>query len=139
MHENWSRMNLLRKVPLKLVIFTILLPYVLEEDDAPDAFIGFSCLSDRIYRVCHVSDKNKKNVCLWEISEFCLLSVDCSPTAAYTSLCRDQKYLLKLRYIILVYLNVTGFLIFETICLGRSKTLPMSENNITKINGICVW
>ena len=74
MHENWSRMNLLRKVPLKLVIFTILLPYVLEEDDAPDAFIGFSCLSGRIYRVCHVSDKNK--TCL-SVGNFGILSVVC--------------------------------------------------------------
>ena len=48
----------------------------------------------------------------------------CSMSTVYTTLCRGPKYLLKVRYIILVYPNVTRFLIFKVFCLGRSKTLP---------------
>ena len=44
-------------------------------------------------------------------------------STAYTSLCRSPKYLLKVRYIILNDPNVVRFLIFETLCLGRAKTL----------------
>ena len=62
-----------------------------------------------------------RNVCLVVISEFCL-SV-CSASTTYTSLCIDLKYILKVRYIILNYPNVAQFLIFETLCLGRAKTL----------------
>ena len=36
---------------------------------------------------------------------------------------RGLKYLLKILYFIQNYSNVAGFLIFKTICLGRSKTL----------------
>ena len=43
---------------------------------------------------------------------------------AYISLCRGLKYLLKVRYIILNYPSVARFLIFESLCLGSSKTLP---------------
>ena len=49
-----------------------------------------------------------------------------SASKAYTSLCRGLKYLLKLRYIILIYLKVAWFLIFETLCLD---SCPMSEKN----------
>ena len=53
-----------------------------------------------------------------------LLSMVFSASAAYTSLFSGLKFLLKVRYIILVYLNQVGFLIFKTLCLCRSKTLP---------------
>ena len=54
-----------------------------------------------------------RSVCLSVILEFCLssLSVVCSAFIACPSLCRGLKYSLKVGYIILVYLNVTGFLI----------------------------
>ena len=42
-------------------------------------------------------------------------SAVCSPSTAHTSLCRDHKYLLEIRYIILVYPNVTRFFIFNTV------------------------
>ena len=35
-----------------------------------------------------------------------------------------MKYLLKVPFIIQNYANLVGFLIFETLCLGSSKTLP---------------
>ena len=41
----------------------------------------------------------------------------------YISLCGGLKYLLKVRYIILVDPNEAGFLIFKTVFLGRSPTL----------------
>ena len=47
----------------------------------------------------------------------------CSASTAYTSFCRSLKYLLKVRYIILIYPIVARFLIFKTHCLGRAKTL----------------
>ena len=65
-----------------------------------------------------------RNVCMSDILEFCPLSVLCSASAIYTSFCRCLKYLLKVRHIILVYPNVVGFLIFRTLGLGRSKTMP---------------
>ena len=46
-----------------------------------------------------------KNVCLSVISAFCLLSVICSAYVAYTSLCIGLKYLLKVQYIILTWLD----------------------------------
>ena len=64
-----------------------------------------------------------RNVCLSAISEFCLSVVVCSASTTYTSLCRGLKYLLKVRFIILVYPNVARFSIFKTLCLGKSKTL----------------
>ena len=67
------------------------------------------------------------------ISQFCL-SV-CRGSTAYTRLCRSLKYLLKVRYIIV---NVARFLIFETFCLCRAKTLTYVWKNITKMNGIWV-
>ena len=60
-------------------------------------------------------------------------------SSTYTWLCRGLKYLLKVPYIIQDYLNVVEFLISETLCLGRSKTLACVWKNITKVNGICVW
>ena len=64
-----------------------------------------------------------RNVRPLVILEFCQLSVVCSASATYTILCRGLKYLLKVRYIILVYPNVARYLISETLCLGSSKTL----------------
>ena len=40
---------------------------------------------------------------------------------------------------ILVYPNVTKILIFETVFWASLQHCPMSENNVTKVNGICVW
>ena len=81
-----------------------------------------------------------RNVCLSVILEFCLSSaiiiiVVCS---ASTALCRSQKYLLKAQYIILGYPNVARFLIFNTFFGAGCKHCPMSENNITKMNCICL-
>ena len=65
-----------------------------------------------------------RNACLSVTLEFCLLlSAVCSASAAYTSLGRGLKYLLKIPHFILDYSNVAGFLIFSNLCLGRSKTL----------------
>ena len=65
----------------------------------------------------HVSDK------CWSVGNYSgILTVVCHRTD-YTSLCRGLEYLIKVWYIILVDLNVVKFLIFETVCLGRSKTL----------------
>ena len=64
-----------------------------------------------------------RHFCLSVILEFCLLSVGCNASAAYTSLCRSLKYLLKVLYDILVYPNVTRFLISEALCQGSFKTL----------------
>ena len=52
----------------------------------------------------HESDKNKK--CL-SVDNSGILFVVCSEFTAYTCLCRDLKYLLKVGYIILVFPNVT--------------------------------
>ena len=65
-----------------------------------------------------------RNVCLLVISVFCLSSSVYSvarlqPTPAYV----EAWYLLKVRYIIRNHPNLTRFLIFETLCLGRAKTL----------------
>ena len=68
----------------------------------------------------HQSDKNQK--CLY-ISNFGILSVVCSASTV-GCLCRVFKYLLKIWYIILDYiLKWSDFLIFETLCLSRSKIL----------------
>ena len=77
----------------------------------------------------HKSDKNKKclsvgNSGILSVVRCLLLSVVCSVSTVYTNIYRALKYLLKVRYIILIYPSLTGFLIFETFCLGRSKTLP---------------
>ena len=55
---------------------------------------------------------------------FGILSVAFSASRAYLSLCRSLKYLLKIPYFIQDCSNVVGVLIFEALCLGRSKTLP---------------
>ena len=67
---------------------------------------------------------NIRNVSLSVILEFCLSVVVCVLAPAYTSLCRGLKYLPKVRYIILVDPLWARFLIFETVFLGRSATLP---------------
>ena len=58
------------------------------------------------------------------------------PTLVYLD-CRGLYFFLKLRYIILVYPNVVCFSKLF-VWVGR-KHCPMSENSITKMNGICVW
>ena len=81
-----------------------------------------------------------RNVCLSVILKFCLSSyVICSASTAYTSLCRSLKHLLKVKYIILNYLKMARFLIFETLCLGRAKTWTYVWKNLTKMSGIWVW
>ena len=62
-------------------------------------------------------------VCLSVISEIYLLSVSRASTI-YISLCKGLKYLLKIPYFIKNYSKGAGFLNFEALCLGRSKTLP---------------
>ena len=63
-----------------------------------------------------------KSLQIWNSVCF-LWSVVCSASAVYVSLCRGLKYLLKVRHIIRNYPNVARFFIFETLCLGRAKTL----------------
>ena len=69
----------------------------------------------------HKSDKNKKCV---SVGNFKILSVTCSASAAYTSLCRGLKYLLKVGYIILDNLNLARFLISNTVFCCKMETLP---------------
>ena len=81
----------------------------------------------------HVSDNSKK--CL-SVGNSEILSVVCRPSSAvvvvvvcvlapaYTSLCRELKYSPKVGYIIVVDPLWTGFLIFETVFLDRTATLP---------------
>ena len=64
------------------------------------------------------------------ISEFCLYVY--SVSTAYISLRKDLRYLIKVPYSIQNYSNLATFLIFETLCLGSSKTLPYEKS-------ICVW
>ena len=66
-----------------------------------------------------ISDKYKKSL---SIGNSRILSV---VTPAYTSLSRSLEYLPIIRYIILV----DGFLIFETVFLGRTATLPKLQAN----------
>ena len=66
----------------------------------------------------HESDKNKKFLSVGNYRNQSVARLQ--PTPAYE--CRSL-YLLKLRYITLVYPNVVRFLIFEILCLGRVKTL----------------
>ena len=81
----------------------------------------------------HVSDNSKKNSYL-SVGNFRILFVVCSASAAYTSLCRGLKYLLKVRYVILVYSNVAEILISNAVFfIAGYKQGLMSEDN-----GICV-
>ena len=68
------------------------------------------------------------------------LFCDCYKRAysLYPSLCRGLEYLLK-SYFIPNYPNVAGFLIFKTVFWVGRQHCPMSENNTTKMNGICIW
>ena len=77
-------------------------------------------------------DWYKNNKCL-PVCNFGILSI------AYNSLRRGLKYLLKIPFFILNYLNVAGFLIFKTVFLGSSAKLPYVWKNVIKMNGICVW
>ena len=45
-------------------------------------------------------------------------------STVYTSLCRGLEYLLKISYFNQDYPNVAEFFMFNTLCWGRSKTLP---------------
>ena len=58
----------------------------------------------------HESDKNKKNLSVGYLG--ILSVVVCCGPIAYTSLCRDLKYLLNITHFILDYHKVDGFLIF---------------------------
>ena len=69
------------------------------------------------------------------LSVRCLLSVVCSTSAAYTNLYRGLKYLLEVRCIILVF----DFWLSRLFVWAVKKYCPMSENNFSKMNGICVW
>ena len=68
-----------------------------------------------------------------------LFSSVCVLAPTYTSLCRGLEYLLKVRYIILVYPNGAGFLIFNSVFCCMIGTLPYVWKYITKMSGICVW
>ena len=66
-----------------------------------------------------------RNVYLSGIPELCLSSVGVYVLAsAYTSICKDLEYLLKVWYIIVVDPLRDDFLIFGTVFPGRSATLP---------------
>ena len=69
---------------------------------------------------------NLRNDCLSVIPELYLSSVVviCVLAPAYTSVCRGLKYSPKARYIIVVDPLWDRYLIFETVFLGRSATLP---------------
>ena len=49
------------------------------------------------------------------------------------------KYVLKISYSIQENPHVAGFLIFNAVFATGWKHCLMSEKNITKMNGICVW
>ena len=85
----------------------------------------------------HELDKNKK--CLSVDNFGILLSLDYRVPAAFAGLCKGLKYLPKIQYFILDYPNVTEFSIFKTVFWADQQHWPMSENNITKMNSICVW
>ena len=67
---------------------------------------------------------------LIQLRFFGLLSV-CSASAVYTSLRRDLKYLLKVRYIILIYPNVAEFFIFNNVFCFRMETLSYMSQKLT--------
>ena len=70
---------------------------------------------------------NLRNVCLPVNFEFCLSLVGVGVgflASAHTRLCKGLAYLPKVRYIIVVDFLLDDFLIFETVFLGRSATLP---------------
>ena len=69
-------------------------------------------------------------MCLSVILEFCLLYVVCLSSTAYTDLCRGQKYLLKVRYIILNYPNVARFLILRLfVWTGQKHDVCLKKNH----------
>ena len=80
--------------------------------------------SNRPYYI-NTFQRNLRNVYLfWYVRNPVCLSFVCSASTVNTSLCRGLKYLLKVRYIFLVYHNVARFSFFDNLCLGRSKTFP---------------
>ena len=78
----------------------------------------------------HISHKHEKCIKLYKnkiVGNSGILSVVvvvCVLAPAYHSLSRDLKYSPKVRYIIVVDPLWGGFLIFETVFLGRLATLP---------------
>ena len=74
------------------------------------------------------------NVCMSVISKFCLSSssVVCSASTTYTSLCRDLKYLLKVGYILVVYLNVASFFDFRDPSFGQVENIALCLNKYHK-------
>ena len=74
----------------------------------------------------HESDKNNKcrSIGLFGILSVVSVVVLYSGSIAYTCLfIRGLKFLIKIPYFIQNYPKVVGFLIFESLCLDRSKTL----------------
>ena len=73
-------------------------------------------------------------------SEFYLSQSVCS--GLQTDLCRGLKYLLKLRYIILVYSKVAGPYVPAIFATSRKKVIypngPFINTNQTKIRNVCL-
>ena len=89
---------------------------------------AFGLLFSYIYVPTIFTTSRKKVLPKWTIykheSDKIVIVVFCSMSIAYTSSCRGLKYLVKITYIIQDYANVARFLIFETLYLDESKTLP---------------
>ena len=66
-----------------------------------------------------------------------ILSVLVCSRFAFTSFYREFKKLLKIRYAFLLESNETSFSDIDL--LPGGQYCPMSEKNVTKMNGICVW
>ena len=84
-----------------------------------------------------------RNVCLSVILEFCLSSssssVVCTLNPAYPSLCRGLKYT-KSRVYYSWLSKFARIFSFQYCSFAAGwKRCPMPENNVTKMNGICVW
>ena len=84
------------------------------------------------WTIINTFQTNLKTVCLSVILEFCLPSVVCGRLSAYPNLCRGQKNLLKVRYIILKVTNMAGFLISNTFFCCRMEILPYILKIITQ-------
>ena len=92
--------------------------------------------TSEIYRVNKLHTlNNQPRVPLWYlIALFCCL---CMPTA-YTRLCLELQYSLKIPYLIRDNPNVARLLILETVFWAVRQHCPMSEKNVTNFNGICI-
>ena len=81
-----------------------------------DNFIGCGLSSDGYISTFQTKIRN---ICLSEFWN----SIGCLWSPSYTS-CRGLKYLLKVVYILLVYFNMAGFSISNTVFYYRMETLP---------------